>query len=71
MKYKKLKDTRSQLLDKIYRTNATTCFYFLLASGPIAAYGIYRYNYVLKPGKLAYDKQKEAELLAEGAFKKS
>jgi hypothetical protein len=63
--------TRSQVLDTLMRTNANTCFYVCLTSFPMAAYMIYRYKYVLKPGKLEYEKQKEAELLAEGAFEKS
>ena len=63
--------TRSQILDKLMRTNAKTCFFVCMASFPMAAYMIYRYKYVLKPGKLEYERQKEAELLAEGAFKNS
>ena len=63
--------TKAQVLDTLMRSNARICASFAALSIPTFGYMMYRYHYVLKPRKLEFDKQKEEELLAEGAFKNS
>lgn len=62
--------TKSQILDTMMRSNATICVTISLTSIPLAAIMIYRYQTILKPRKLEYEKKKQEELLAEGAFEK-
>ena len=63
--------TKSQVLDTLMRSNATICATIAVTSVPLACFMIYRYQYVLKPRKIEYEKMKQEELLSEGAFHKS
>ena len=63
--------TRSQMLDFLMRSNARICATFSLGFFPLVGFWIYRYQTVLKPNKREYERKKQEELLAEGAFEKS
>ena len=62
--------TKTQVLDAMMRTNVRVCATFSLGIVPFVAIWMYRYQTILKPNKLEYERKKQEELLAEGAFEK-
>jgi len=58
--------TKTQLLDKLMRSNANICAAITFSSIPILAFYVYRYYTVLKPVKDELELKAREELLAEG-----
>ena len=63
--------TKAQMLDTVMRSNATICAAITFLLLPLGGYLVYRYHTITKPSYIEYEKQKQEELLAEGAFQKT